>query len=408
MTMRTVVVNIKTLACVDTDPKERLQGEEMAGMPTIDNAYLLMEQGRITAYGRMDEWAAAGMHADLEVDAEGGMVLPAWCDPHTHIVYAGSREGEFVDKIRGMGYEEIARRGGGILNSADRLHACAEDDLFRQAKGRALEMMAKGTGCIEIKSGYGLNTADELKMLRVIRRLKQELPVRIVSTFLGAHAVARGMSQPDYVRLVVEEMIPEVGRQQLADFVDVFCDEGFFTPEEMDSILDAAAKYGMRPKVHVDELAAGEGLRVAVNRHALSVDHLESMPESDIPMLKASVTMPTALPGTSFFSNMPYAKCRSMIDAGLGVALASDYNPGSTPSGDMKFVMSLACMKMKLLPEEALNAVTINGAYAMGLSRDYGSITVGRKASLILTKAVPSLAYLPYAYTTNCLRQCFH
>lgn len=407
MTMRTVVVNIKTLACVDTDPKERLQGEEMAGMPTIDNAYLLMEQGRITAYGRMDEWAAAGMHADLEVDAEGGMVLPAWCDPHTHIVYAGSREGEFVDKIRGMGYEEIARRGGGILNSADRLHACAEDDLFRQAKGRALEMMAKGTGCIEIKSGYGLNTADELKMLRVIRRLKQELPVRIVSTFLGAHAVARGMSQPDYVRLVVEEMIPEVGRQQLADFVDVFCDRGFFTPADTDRILEAAAKWGMRPKIHADELASSGGVEVGVARHALSVDHLESMELRQIETLRGSVTMPTALPGTSFFLNMPFAPARQLIDAGLGVAVASDYNPGSTPSGDMKFVVSLACIKLRLLPAEAIRAATLNAAYAMGLSADYGSIAKGKVANFFITSPIPSVDFIPYAYTTPLIRKVF-
>ena len=407
MTMRTVVVNIKTLACVDTDPKERLQGEEMAGMPTIDNAYLLMEQGRITAYGRMDEWAAAGIHADLEVDAEGGMVLPAWCDPHTHIVYAGSREGEFVDKIRGMGYEEIARRGGGILNSADRLHACAEDDLFRQAKGRALEMMAKGTGCIEIKSGYGLNTADELKMLRVIRRLKQELPVRIVSTFLGAHAVARGMSQPDYVRLVVEEMIPEVGRQQLADFVDVFCDRGFFTPADTDRILEAAAKWGMRPKIHADELASSGGVEVGVARHALSVDHLESMELRQIETLRGSVTMPTALPGTSFFLNMPFAPARQLIDAGLGVAVASDYNPGSTPSGDMKFVVSLACIKLRLLPAEAIRAATLNAAYAMGLSADYGSIAKGKVANFFITSPIPSVDFIPYAYTTPLIRKVF-
>ncbi|MCI7011676.1 MAG: imidazolonepropionase [Prevotella sp.] len=405
--MRTVVVNIKTLACVDTDPKERLQGEEMAGMPTIDNAYLLMEQGRITAYGRMDEWAAAGMHADLEVDAEGGMVLPAWCDPHTHIVYAGSREGEFVDKIRGMGYEEIARRGGGILNSADRLHACAEDDLFRQAKGRALEMMAKGTGCIEIKSGYGLNTADELKMLRVIRRLKQELPVRIVSTFLGAHAVARGMSQPDYVSLVVEEMIPEVGRQQLADFVDVFCDRGFFTPADTDRILEAAAKWGMRPKIHADELASSGGVEVGVARQALSVDHLESMELRQIETLRGSVTMPTALPGTSFFLNMPFAPARQLIDAGLGVAVASDYNPGSTPSGDMKFVVSLACIKLRLLPAEAIRAATLNAAYAMGLSADYGSIAKGKVANFFITSPIPSVDFIPYAYTTPLIRKVF-
>ena len=262
---------------------------------------------------------------------------------------------------------------------------------------------------MEIKSGYGLNTADELKMLRVIRRISETGRLKVVSTFLGAHAVSRQFQgrQSEYVDMLIGEMLPEVGKEGLADYVDVFCDKGFFTPEEMKRILEAAEKYGMKPKVHVDELAAGRGLQVAVEHNALSVDHLESMPESDIPLLKSSATMPTALPGTSFFSNMPYAKGRTMIDHGLGLALASDYNPGSTPSGDMKFVMSLACLNMRLLPEEALNAVTINGAYAMGLSRDYGSISIGRCARLILTRPVPSLAFLPYAYTTDCISRVF-
>lgn len=407
--MRRIIYNIKTIFGIRPKDCLRLNGGEMSSPFSLDNAWLVSRDGVIESFGAMDACPREETF-DESVDAKGGMLLPAFCDSHTHLVYAGQREQEWVDKIRGLSYAEVARRGGGILNSADLLHLTSEDELYRQAMERVEEIEAKGTGCVEIKSGYGLNTDDELKMLRVIKRVSESAPIKVVSTFLGAHAVSRKYlgRQAEYVDMLIREMLPEVGRERLADFVDVFCDEGFFTPEEMDRILDAAAKYGMRPKVHVDELAAGEGLGVAVNRHALSVDHLESMPESDIPMLKASATMPTALPGTSFFSNMPYAKCRSMIDAGLGVALASDYNPGSTPSGDMKFVMSLACMKMRLLPEEALNAVTINGAYAMGLSRDYGSITVGRKASLILTKRVPSLAYLPYAYTTNCLRQCFH
>lgn len=407
--MRRIIYNIKTIFGIRPKDCRRLNGGEMSSPFSLDNAWLVSRDGVIEGFGAMDACPREETF-DESIDAMGGMLLPAFCDSHTHLVYAGQREQEWVDKIRGLSYAEVARRGGGILNSADLLHLTSEDGLYRQAMERVEEIEAKGTGCVEIKSGYGLNTDDELKMLRVIRRVSESATIKVVSTFLGAHAVSRQYlgRQAEYVDMLIREMLPEVGRERLADFVDVFCDEGFFTPEEMDCILDVAAKYGMRPKVHVDELAAGEGLRVAVNRHALSVDHLESMPESDIPMLKASATMPTALPGTSFFSNMPYAKCRSMIDAGLGVALASDYNPGSTPSGDMKFVMSLACMKMRLLPEEALNAVTINGAYAMGLSRDYGSITVGRKASLILTKAVPSLAYLPYAYTTNCLRQCFH
>ncbi|MGI6222073.1 MAG: imidazolonepropionase [Prevotella sp.] len=406
--MRLIIYNIKTIFGIRPKDCLRVCGEEMKNPYSLDNAWLIVRDGVIERFGEMTSFPK-DEHFDESVDARGGMLLPAFCDSHTHLVYAGQREQEWVDKIRGLSYAEVARRGGGILNSADLLHLTSEDELYRQAMERVNEIAAKGTGCVEIKSGYGLNTEDELKMLRVIRRISESAPIKVVSTFLGAHAVSRKYlgRQGEYVDMLIREMLPEVGREHLADFVDVFCDEGFFTPEEMGRILNAAAKYGMRPKVHVDELAAGEGLRVAVDCHALSVDHLESMPESDIPLLKASTTMPTALPGTSFFSNMPYAKGRSMIDHGLSLALASDYNPGSTPSGDMKFVMSLACMKMRLLPEEALNAVTINGAYAMGLSSDYGSITVGRKASLILTQPIPSLAYIPYAYTTNCIRHCF-
>ena len=333
--------------------------------------------------------------------------MPSWCDPHTHIVYAGSREGEFVDKIMGLSYAEIARRGGGILNSADLLHTLSEDELYRQAMHRAEEIMRKGTGCVEIKSGYGLNTADEMKMLRVIRRIKEDTPMHVVSTFLGAHAVGRSFSHDEYVNTVVNEMIPEAGREGLADYVDVFCDEGFFTPEDTDRILDAAAKYGMKPKIHVDELAATGGLPVAVKHGALSVDHLENMPETEFDILKDSNTMPTVLPGTSFFLNMPYAPARKMIDAGLGVAVASDYNPGSTPSGDMKFVVSLACIKMRLLPAEAINAATLNAAYAMGQSNEYGSITIGKTANFFITEPIPSIDYIPYAYTSPIICRTF-
>jgi imidazolonepropionase len=405
--MRRFIYNIKTIFGIR--PKEclRVCGEEMKNPFSLDNAWISVRDGVIENFGSMATEYPLGESWDDTTDAEGGLLMPAFCDSHTHLVYAGHREQEWVDKIRGLSYEEVARRGGGILNSADLLHQTSEDTLFAQAMERVEEIKAKGTGCVEIKSGYGLNTADELKMLRVVRRISETAPLKVVSTFLGAHAVARAYQgrQAEYVDMLINEMLPEVGKEKLADYVDVFCDKGFFTPEEMDRILDAAAKYGMRPKVHVDELAAGRGLQVAIDHKALSVDHLESMPESDIPLLKSSDTMPTALPGTSFFSNMPYAKGRSMIDHGLPLALASDYNPGSTPSGDMKFVMSLACMKMGLLPEEALNATTINGAYAMGLGDDYGSITIGRKAYLILTDPVPSLAYLPYAYTTDCIRE---
>lgn len=405
--MRLLVSNIGILAGIENAGKIRLRGEEMKSLGQIDNAWLLVENGKISAFGSMDNMPAEGLSADCKVNAQGGTVLPSWCDPHTHIVYAGSREGEFVDKIMGLSYAEIARRGGGILNSADLLHTLSEDELYRQAMHRAEEIMRKGTGCVEIKSGYGLNTADEMKMLRVIRRIKEDTPMHVVSTFLGAHAVGRSFSHDEYVNTVVNEMIPEAGREGLADYVDVFCDEGFFTPEDTDRILDAAAKYGMKPKIHVDELAATGGLPVAVKHGALSVDHLENMPESEFDILKQSDTMPTVLPGTSFFLNMPYAPARKMIDAGLGVAVASDYNPGSTPSGDMKFVISLACIKMRLMPSEAINAATLNSAYAMGLSNDYGSITVGKTANFFITEQIPSVDYIPYAYTSPIIKKVF-
>ena len=405
--MRLLVKNIKTLAGIDRHGKLRLQGSEMQTLEQINDAYLTAEDGLITGFGTMDSLTDAEAAADTVVDAEGGTLMPSWCDPHTHIVYAGSREGEFVDKIRGLSYAEIAKRGGGILNSADLLHTMTEDQLHEQAMRRVREVMMKGTGCVEIKSRYGLNTEDELKMLRVIRRIKETAPIKVVSTFLGAHAVGRQYTQDEYVRLVVEEMIPEVGREHLADYVDVFCDEGFFTPEETDRILEAGAKWGMLPKIHADELASSGGVEVGVKRKALSVDHLESMTEEEIELLRGSGTMPTVLPGTSFFLNLPYALARKMVDAGLGVAVASDYNPGSTPSGDMKFIVSLACIKLRLLPAEAINAATINSAYAMGLSRDYGSIAVGKVANFFITEPIPSIDYIPYAYTSPVIRRVF-
>ena len=405
--MRLLVSNIKTLAGIVGEGVSRLQGAEMKRLSMIDDAWLLVENGKISAFGSMADMPSGGFSVDGEINAQGGTVLPSWCDPHTHIVYAGSREGEFVDKIMGLSYAEIARRGGGILNSADLLHTLSEDELYRQAFCRAQEIMRKGTGCVEIKSGYGLNTTDEIKMLRVIQRLKESLPMRVVSTFLGAHAVGRQYGHDEYVDVIINEMLPEVGRERLADYVDVFCDEGFFTPEDTDSILEAAARWGLKPKIHVDELAATGGLSVAVKHGALSVDHLENMPESEFAILKDSATMPTVLPGTSFFLNMPYAPARKMIDAGLGVAVASDYNPGSTPSGDMKFVVSLACITMRLLPQEAINAATLNAAYAMGLSREYGSITPGKAANFFITEPIPSVNYIPYAYTSPIINKVF-
>ena len=320
-----------------------------------------------------------------------------------------------MDKIRGLSYAEIARRGGGILNSADRLHQLSEDELYRQAMRRINEIIRKGTGAVEIKSGYGLNTADELKMLRVIQRIKANAPLKVMATFLGAHAVGRGYSHEDYVKLVIEEMIPEVGRQHLADFIDVFCDEGFFTPEDTSRFLEAGVKWGMIPKIHGQELADSGGVEVAIKHHALSVDHLESMTLRDIELIKASYhkstttlpLIPTALPGTSFFLNMPFAPARMIIGAGLPLAVASDYNPGSTPSGDMKFAVSLACIKMRLLPAEALNAATINSAAAMGLSHDYGSIARGKVANFYITEPISSIDYIPYAYTSPLIERVF-
>lgn len=404
----TLIYNIATLGGIDRKGRLRLQGSEMAHFETLDNAYLLIKDGRIADFGSME--SLPQLAADVKrVDAEGGTVMPSFCDSHTHIVNAGSRENEFVDKINGLSYAEIAKRGGGILNSADKLHEMSEDELFDQSMKRIREVMLKGTGCVEIKSGYGLNTEDELKMLRVIRRIKQTSPLKVVSNFLGAHAVGRAYAgqQSAYVDLVVNEMIPAVAAEGLADFVDVFCDEGFFTPEETGRILQAGAKYGMRGKIHGQELAPSGGVEVALKHNALSVDHLESMTDEDIAMMIGTETSPTALPGTSFFLNIPFAPVRKMISAGLGPAIASDYNPGSTPSGDMKFVVSLACIKMRLLPEEALNAATINGAYAMGLSADYGSIAIGKVANFYITHPIPSIAFIPYAYTTPIIREVY-
>lgn len=410
-----LVTNIGQLV-IDRHGQTCLCGKDMACLDTISNAWLLVENGRFKDFGTGSS-PLPHLPSSLTIDAHGGMVLPAFCDSHTHLVYADSREDEFVDKIRGLSYAEIARRGGGILNSADRLHQMSEDELYRRAMLRIGEIMAKGTGAVEIKSGYGLNTEDELKMLRVIQRIKATAPLRVVATFLGAHAVARGYSQEKYVQLVINEMIPEVGRQGLADFIDVFCDEGFFTPHDTARILEAGAKWGLRGKIHGQELADSGGVRVAVEHHALSVDHLESMTDDDIRLLHgewngqcsqlSTPTLPTALPGTSFFLNMPFAPGRRIIDAGLPLAIASDYNPGSTPSGDMKFVVSLACIKMRLLPTEALNAATINSAAAMSLSHDYGSIACGKVANFLITKPMQSISFLPYAYTTPLIERVF-
>ncbi len=406
--MKLLVTNIDILAGVGHDGKRCLKGDEMARINTIEHAYLYVEDGRIASYGKRGDMPQIGSDTTV-VDAEGGAVLPSFCDSHTHIVYAGSREGEFVDKIRGLSYAEIAKRGGGILNSADRLHELSEAELYTQAMKRVDEVIRKGTGAMEIKSGYGLNLEDELKMLRVIRRVKETSPVKVVANFLGAHAVGREFAgrQKEYVDHVINDMLPAVAKENLADFIDVFCDEGFFTPDETRRILKAGEKYGLRGKIHAEELAVSGGVDVAVECDALSVDHLEAMDDHDIELLKNTNTIPTALPGTSFFLNMPFAPARKMIEAGLPMAIASDYNPGSTPSGDMKFAVSLACIKMRLMPAEAINAATLNSACAMGLSEDYGSITKGKVANFYITDPIPSIDFIPYAYTTPIIRRIF-
>ncbi len=396
--MRLLIKNIGTLAGILPADVLCLRGKEMNSAEQLHNAYLVAEDGIIARFGSMEELGE--VEADEVVDAEGRVVFPAFCDSHSHIVYAGSREGEFRDKIAGMTYEEVAARGGGILNSADRLVEASEEELYEAAAKRAWRMIRSGAATLEIKSGYGLTLESELKMLRVARRLQQTLPATIKATFLGAHAVGRDFKgrQSDYVRHVCEDMIPAVAEQGIAEFVDVFCDRGFFTPEETAQILECGKRYGLRPKIHANELASSGGVQVGIRYGALSVDHLEEANEQDVKDLAASNTIPTVLPGASFFSNLPFAPARAMIEAGLPVAIASDCNPGSSPSGNMMFLWSLGCIKMRLTPEEALSALTINGAAALGLSADRGAISVGRRADLVVSKPVPSLAYLPYSF----------
>lgn len=400
--MRLLIKNIKELCQVEEQPRTMVCGKEMASLPCINDAYLLMEDERILSFGPMSSLLKT-IEADVVIDATGKMVLPAFCDSHTHLVYAGSREQEFIDKINGLSYEEIAQRGGGILNSARRLHDTTEEELYEEALARVNEIISMGTGAAEMKSGYGLTTEDELKMLRVIKRLRETTPLTIRATFLGAHAVPAEYKgrQSAYVDLIVNEMIPAVGKERLADFVDSFCDKGFFTCEETERIIEAAAAYGMRPKIHANELALSGGIQVGVKHNALSVDHLEFTGDEEIEALAGSGTMPTLLPGAAFFLGMNYPPARKMIDSGLPVALASDYNPGSSPSGNMKFILSLATIKMKMTPEEAINAATINSAYAMGISDTHGSICVGKRANVLITKEIPSLYFLPYAYTSD-------
>lgn len=398
--------NIKHLVGVEPSKdnhREWVAGKDMDNLYIIDDAYLVMDGDSIVDYGTMADMPKKYDEVAEQVDMSGRIVMPAYCDSHTHIVYAGSREGEFIDKIKGMSYEQIAQRGGGILNSSDRLREASEDELYDQALARVNEMMQLGTGAAEIKSGYGLSKESELKMLRVIRRLQENVPMTIKSTLLAAHAVGREYAgrQQEYVDMIINDIIPEVGEQGLADYIDVFCDKGFFTVEQTDSMLKAAAKWGMEPKIHANELAESGGIEVGVANNALSVDHLEFTGPSQIECLKNSRTMPTLLPGAAFFLEMEYPPVRNMIEAGLPVALASDYNPGSSPSASMKFVLSLACVKMKMTPAEAINAATLNSAYAMGISHSHGSIGVGKRANVVVLKPISSLEFLPYAYTAD-------
>lgn len=403
-----LVKNIAKIVGIDTQHRDRVFGRDMDNVTTLDNAWLAVEDGRIAAFGEADTMPDESGFQKV-VDAEGGMLYPSFCDSHTHIVYAGSREQEFLDKIHGLSYEEIARRGGGILNSADRLHETGEDALYEQAMQRVREVALMGTGAIEIKSGYGLTTEDELKMLRVIRRIKESAPLEVRATFLGAHAVPRNYIGRDdeYVDLICREMLPAVANEGLADYVDVFCDRGFFTIEQTRRIMREARKYGLPAKIHANELDFSRGVQLGVEEGALSVDHLERSGSAEIEALKGSLTMPTMLPGAAFFLGMSYPPAREMIASGLAVALASDYNPGSSPSGNMRMVMSLASIRMKMTPNEALTAATLNGAYAMGVSDKLGSISVGKVANFFITKPMPSPEFFVYAYCTPLIAKVF-
>ena len=411
--MKTLILNIKQLVQTELSPRKWVAGKDMARLGILENAYLLVEEDKIAGFGKMEdlnrEVVYAGGDIVKEIDATGRLVMPSYCDSHTHLVYAGSREIEYIDKIRGLSYEEIAKRGGGILNSCERIRKASEEELFDAAYDRIQEIAGFGTGAVEIKSGYGLDTESELKMLRVIRRLKAETPLLIKSTFLGAHAVPLEYKgrQTEYVDIIINEMIPMVAAEELADYIDVFCDKGFFTVEDTDRMLNAGMKYGLRAKIHANELDYSGGVQVGVKYNAISVDHLECMGEEEIACLLESETMPTVLPGAAFFLNMPYSPVRKMIQAGLPVALASDYNPGSSPSGNMKFIMSLGCINYKMLPEEVINATTLNSAYAMGVEEEAGSIAVGKLANFYITTPISGIEYLPYAYTADLIEAIF-
>ncbi|MBA4275719.1 imidazolonepropionase [Flavobacterium sp.] len=406
--MKTLIINIKELLQVRDASVSKVSGAEMAVLPTIKNAYLVIENDLITDFGAMES-LPENLNPEKCIDADEKIVLPSWCDSHTHIVYAGNREQEFVDRINGLSYEEIAHRGGGILNSAKKLNETSEEELYNQSKVRLEEIMRLGTGAVEIKSGYGLTVDGELKMLRVINRLSKEYPITIKATFLGAHAfpMEYAANRQGYIDLIINKMLPEIAKNKLADFIDVFCETGYFTVTETEQIMEAGIRFGLKPKIHVNQFNTIGGIQAGIKHKALSVDHLEIMNPEDILALKNSETMPVALPSCSYFLGIPYTPARKMMTAGLPLALATDFNPGTTPSGNMNFVVSTACIKMKMTPEEAINAATINGAFAMGIAASHGSITIGKKANLIISKPVSSYYQLPYAFGSNLIDTIF-
>lgn len=403
--MKLLLTNIKELLQVRETTPTFLKGTEMKELPSLKNAWLLLNNKRIEAFGLMNQMPDDS-NAEI-IDCTDRFVLPTWCDSHTHLVYAGNREQEFVDRINGLSYQEIAQKGGGILNSAKKLQTISEKELFEQSEIRLKEVMSLGTGAIEIKSGYGLTTEAEIKMLRVAKKLEATYPIKVKTTFLGAHAVPahfKGKKEA-YLDEICEQMLPAVSEQQLAEYVDIFCEEGYFSVADTERILSEGAKYGLIPKIHVNQFNAIGGVAAGVKYNALSVDHLELITEEDITALKGSRTIPVALPACSFFLSIPYTPGRQIIDSGLPLALATDFNPGSSPTGNMNFVLAAACIKMKLTPEEAINAATLNGAYAMGVLNSHGSITVGKSASVIITDQIPSYGFLPYAFGSNCIHQ---
>jgi len=399
-----LITNIKGLVQVRDSTPSFLAGLNMASLPIISDAYLLIKNGQIKDFGSMNA-LSSDVRATQEIDASGRFVFPSFVDSHTHIVFAASREEEFVMKIKGASYEEIAASGGGILNSSKKLQKCSEEELFEKALKRVNEIIQGGTGAVEIKSGYGLTLKDEVKMLRVARRIGRETSLTVKTTFLGAHAVPRDMTKEGYVRVILEEMIPAVAEEKLADYIDVFCEQGFFSADETETIVEKGKEFGMRPRIHANQLYRSGGVQVGVKTGAISVDHLENIGDEEIELLKGTSTMPTTLPGAAFFLNLPFPPARKMIDSGLPLAIASDYNPGSAPSGNMSLMMSLACLKMKMTPEEAINAATINTAYALELLATHGSITKGKTANVFITKPISSIAFLPYSFGTNLIEQ---